>query len=71
MGEPRHLREGLLATLAVIEAEQLADRVTVVRRDGTVLYANDFTPEGSWRRRPAAEQAVRGERARPWTAPET
>ena len=30
--------KGLLATLAVIETEQLADRVTVVRRDGTPLY---------------------------------
>ncbi|MEU0119312.1 zeta toxin family protein [Streptomyces bobili] len=63
--------KGLLATLAVIESEQLADRVTVVRRDGTVLYANEITPEGSWRRPPAAERVVRAERARPWTASET
>lgn len=63
--------KGLLATLAVIEAEQLADRVAVVRRDGTVLYTNELTPEGSWLRGPAAERAVRRERARPWTAPET
>ncbi|WP_031522667.1 zeta toxin family protein [Streptomyces sp. NRRL F-5123] len=63
--------KGMLATLAAIEAEQLADRVTVVRRDGTVVYANESAPGGGWRRRPAAAQAVRGERARPWTAPET
>ncbi|WP_069772225.1 zeta toxin family protein [Streptomyces sp. LUP30] len=63
--------KGLLATLAVIEAEQLADRVTVVRRDGTALYTNDLTPEGTWRCRPAAERVLRAERARPWTAPET
>ncbi|MGX1913548.1 zeta toxin family protein [Streptomyces phaeochromogenes] len=63
--------KGLLATLAVIETEQLADRVTVVRRDGTALYTNELTPEGTWRRRPAAERVVRAERARPWTAPET
>lgn len=61
----------LLATLGVIETEQLADRVTVVRRDGTALYANELTPEGRWRRLPAAERVVRAERARPWTAPET
>ncbi|MFF2518762.1 zeta toxin family protein [Streptomyces sp. NPDC058086] len=60
--------QGLLATLAVIEAEQLADRVTVLRRDGTVLYANELAPDGSWRHRPAADRVVR---ARPWTAPET
>ncbi|MDX3209922.1 zeta toxin family protein [Streptomyces scabiei] len=63
--------KNLLATLAAIETEQLADRVTVVRRDGTALYTNDLTPEGTWRRRPAAERVVRAERARPWTAPET
>lgn len=63
--------KGLLATLAVIETEQLADRVTVVRRDGTVLYTNELTPEGAWRRRPSADRVVRAERARPWTAPET
>ncbi|WP_329374928.1 zeta toxin family protein [Streptomyces sp. NBC_01483] len=63
--------KNLLNTLAVIEAEQLADRVTVVRRDGTLLYANELTPDGDWRHRPAADRAVRVERARPWTAPET
>ncbi|MEU8718236.1 zeta toxin family protein [Streptomyces sp. NPDC048663] len=61
----------LLNTLAVIEAEQLADRVTVVRRDGTLLYTNELTAAGGWRWRPAADRAVRLERARPWTAPET
>ncbi|MFJ3363531.1 zeta toxin family protein [Streptomyces anthocyanicus] len=61
----------MLDTLAVIEAEQLADRVTVVRRDGTVLYSNECTAGGGWRGRCAASQAVLGERSRPWTAPET
>ncbi|MFD3782241.1 zeta toxin family protein [Streptomyces sp. NPDC058612] len=60
----------MLVTLAVIEAEQLADRVTVVRRDGTVLYDNELTG-GGWRRRPAAERAVAYERSRPWSAQET
>lgn len=61
----------LLATPAAIEDEQLADRVTVVRRDGTVLYANELIAEGGWRRRPAAAREVQQERSRPWTAPET
>ncbi|MGA5363918.1 zeta toxin family protein [Streptomyces purpurascens] len=61
----------MLNTLAVIEAEQLADRVTVVRRDGTVLYANELAPDGDWRRRAAAARAMLRERSRPWTAPET
>ncbi|WP_060887528.1 zeta toxin family protein [Streptomyces caniscabiei] len=63
--------KGMLSALTVIETEQLADRVTVVRRDGTVLYANELNPDGGWRRRPAAERVVRVERTRPWTAPET
>ncbi|WP_079172568.1 zeta toxin family protein [Streptomyces misionensis] len=31
----------MLATLAVVEEEELADRITVVSRDGTVLYDNE------------------------------
>ncbi|NJP82512.1 AAA family ATPase, partial [Streptomyces sp. AA8] len=60
----------MLATLAVIEAEQLAERITVVRRDGTVLYDNELVA-GAWRRRPAADRAVIHERLRPWSARET
>ncbi|MEU5161187.1 zeta toxin family protein [Streptomyces sp. NPDC020875] len=60
----------MLETLAVIEAEQLADRVTVVCRDNAVLYDNELTG-GSWRRRPAADRAVACERSRPWSARET
>jgi hypothetical protein len=60
----------MLQTLAAIEAEQLADRITVVRRDGTVLYDNELV-DGAWRRRPPADRAVAYERSRPWTAQET
>ncbi|MBM7167555.1 zeta toxin family protein [Streptomyces sp. G44] len=62
--------EGMLATLAVIEAEQLADRITVVTRESTVLYDNELV-DGVWRRRPAADKAVARGRSRPWTAGET
>lgn len=61
----------LPAFLEVIEAEQLADRVMVVRRDLEVLYDNERTEDGSWRETPGASQALTAERARPWTAPET
>ncbi|GGS09432.1 MULTISPECIES: zeta toxin family protein [Streptomyces] len=60
----------MLPTLAVIEAEQLADRITVVTRDATVLYNNELI-DGAWRRRPAADKAVARGRARAWTAQET
>ncbi|MGW7415812.1 zeta toxin family protein [Streptomyces sp. NPDC054863] len=63
--------ERLLECLAVIEDEGLADRVAVVRRDGAVLYDNELTATGSWRRAPAARQAVSAEWERPWTARET
>jgi len=61
----------LPAFLEVIEAEQLADRVMVVRRDLEMLHDNERTPDGSWRETPGASQALAAERARPWTAPET
>lgn len=61
----------MLRTLAVIEAEHLADRITVVRRDGTVLYSNELV-DGVWRRqRLAADQAVTAEWSRWWSAQET
>ncbi|MGW9436090.1 zeta toxin family protein [Streptomyces sp. NPDC055607] len=62
--------EGLPVTLAAVEAERLADRITVVRRDGTVLYDNELAG-GVWRRRTAADRAVTRERRRPWSATET
>ncbi|CQR59611.1 hypothetical protein [Streptomyces leeuwenhoekii] len=37
------------ATLAVIKAEQLADRITVVTRGGTALYYNE-PAEDEWSR---------------------
>ncbi|MFJ1847045.1 zeta toxin family protein [Streptomyces sp. NPDC088146] len=61
----------MLSTLAVIEAEQLADRITVVRRDGTALYDNELTSGGKWVRAAAAASVVRTERLRPWNAPRT
>ncbi|WP_346177233.1 zeta toxin family protein [Streptomyces cuspidosporus] len=57
-------------TLTVIETERLADRITVVCRDGEVLYDNELV-DGVWRRQPAAGKAVAAGRARPWTARET
>ncbi|WP_309238903.1 zeta toxin family protein [Streptomyces lunaelactis] len=62
---------GLPQCLEVIEAEQIAHRVMVVRRDLTVLYGNELTDGTSWRQAPGAGQAVLAEWARPWTAPET
>ncbi|MCZ0983739.1 zeta toxin family protein [Streptomyces diastatochromogenes] len=61
---------GMLATLTVVEAEQLADRITVVTREGTVLYDNELV-DGTWRRRTGAGKAVARGRALPWSARET
>ncbi|MER8237012.1 zeta toxin family protein [Streptomyces sp. NPDC094049] len=60
----------LPATLAVIEAEHLADRVTVVNRDGAPLYSNELA-DGRWRRAAGAADAVVRARRRPWTAGQT
>ncbi|MEW1551840.1 zeta toxin family protein [Streptomyces tsukubensis] len=61
----------LPAALADIEAGHLADRVTVVRRGGEVLYTNGLTPAGRWSRPPGARAALLTERSRPWTPAET
>ncbi|MFF1511838.1 zeta toxin family protein [Streptomyces sp. NPDC058326] len=60
--------EGMLRTLAVIEAEQLADRVAVVRRGMDSLYDNELTREGIWTRPAAAAKTARTEQLRPWGA---
>ncbi|WP_307842663.1 zeta toxin family protein [Streptomyces sp. RK75] len=63
---------GMLRSLAAIEAELLAERITVVRRDLTVLYSNELAEDGTtWRRPPASDRTAARERARPWSARET
>jgi Ni2+-binding GTPase involved in maturation of urease and hydrogenase len=62
--------ERMLHTLAAVEAEGLADRVLVVRRDAEPLYDNELVV-GAWRRPAEACGVVAAERARPWTAGET
>ncbi|MGW0664885.1 zeta toxin family protein [Streptodolium elevatio] len=62
---------GLLSTLAVVEDERLVDRVTVVRRDHTVLYTNHLSHDGRWTGTAGAAAAVDAEHRRWWTAPET
>ncbi|MFJ5142794.1 zeta toxin family protein [Streptomyces sp. NPDC088707] len=62
---------GILRTLAVIEAEQLADRVAVVRRGMDPLYDNELTREGGWARPVAAAEVARTEQLRPWDAPQS
>ncbi|MGW8730538.1 zeta toxin family protein [Streptomyces sp. NPDC055808] len=63
--------QGLPRSLAVIEAEHLAHRITVVRRDLQVLYDNELTDTSTWRSPVGADRAHAAELARPWTAPET
>ncbi|MGI5532467.1 zeta toxin family protein [Streptomyces syringium] len=63
---------------AVVAAEQqaVADSVMVWGRDGTVLYRNDLTPQGSWARptgavKPTgAVRALLAEQRRPYTSQE-
>lgn len=61
---------GLLATLQVIEDERLMDRITVFRRDMTVLYRNELVA-GAWKVPCAAAHVVSAERVRPWSAQQT
>ena len=61
---------GLLDTLAVLEAERLADLVTVFARDGSVRHRDELR-DGRWRHPPGAVDAVARERSRPWSAAES
>ncbi|MFC1436059.1 zeta toxin family protein [Streptacidiphilus sp. N1-3] len=61
----------LPATVQLLQDQLRVDQVTVVDRGFTVLYSDELTARGVWRRPPGAAAAVRSERSRPWTAPES
>ena len=61
--------ENLPASVRVVEERKLADRILIVRRDGSPIYEN-FLVNGQWKREPRAAQFVARERNRPWTARE-
>lgn len=63
--------EAVAAVLAVVEDERLVDRVTVVRRDLTVLFANHLNTGGAWTGPVGLAAAVGAEHRRPWSAAET
>ncbi|MDX5569973.1 zeta toxin family protein [Streptomyces sp. ID05-04B] len=60
----------LADAVAVAEQEAVADSVMVWGRDGTVLYRNDLTPQGSWVRQTGAVKALLAEQRRPYTSQE-
>jgi Ni2+-binding GTPase involved in maturation of urease and hydrogenase len=62
--------KALPQTLAVIEAEFLADRVLLVRRGMEARYDNEVT-DGAWRRPPGADRVFAAESGRWWSARET
>jgi len=61
--------DGLPITLARIEVEKLADRVSVMRRGGEVIYAN-YLKHGEWVHPPMARRVLDDERQRPLTVAE-
>lgn len=62
--------DGLPVTVARIEAEKLADRLTIYRRGVVSIYENELRA-GAWLRPPQAAAVIQAERARPMTAEET
>lgn len=61
--------DGLPITLARIEAEKLADRISVMRRGGEILYLNQLS-HGEWIHPPMARRVLDDERQRPLTVAE-
>jgi hypothetical protein len=61
--------DGLPITLARIEAEKLADRLTIYRRGAVPIYENELR-DGQWLHEPQAAAIVEAERTRPMTPAE-
>ncbi len=61
--------DGLPITLARIENEKLADRVTIYRRGAVTIYENELR-DGKWQREPQAAAVLETERARSLTPAE-
>ena len=61
--------DGLPITLARIEAEKLADCLTIYRRGAVTIYENELR-DGQWLHEPQAAAIVEAERARPMTPAE-
>ena len=55
---------GLLKTLDKIEQERLADRLTVYKADGTLLYENELE-KGEWKIKPQGKLTLEKERSQP------
>jgi len=62
--------DGLPVTVARIEAEKLADRLTIYRRGVVSIYENELR-DGAWLHPPQAAAVIETERTRPMTAEET
>lgn len=61
--------EGMPSTIERIQREKLADRLTIYRRGGDVVYANQL--QGwKWKSPPLGRQALEQERSRPLTSDE-
>ncbi|MFF1870154.1 hypothetical protein [Kitasatospora herbaricolor] len=58
----------LAATFAVVESEQLADRVTVPPRGAETLCSNQLLPGGTWLRPIGAAAALAAEHTHCWNA---
>ncbi|MFF9526915.1 zeta toxin family protein [Streptomyces achromogenes] len=56
--------------VAAAEDTRVADAVTVLRRDATVVYRNERRPDGSWARPTGAAAALLIEQVRPYTEAE-
>ena len=58
--------EGMPSTIERVEREKLADRLTIYRRGGDVVYSNQLE-DGKWKSPPFGRQALEQERSRPLT----
>ncbi|MDX6282156.1 MAG: hypothetical protein QOH03_3227 [Kribbellaceae bacterium] len=63
--------QDVLRAAELLDRAQLADLAAVLRPNGDLIYGNQRTADGRWRRRPASAEAITAERVRPWTVLES
>ena len=63
--------QAVLRGAEVVDREEIADRVAVLRPDGRLIYGNQRIAGGGWQQPPSTAEAINWERRRPWTVAES
>lgn len=62
---------GLVTAVEAIDATNIADRITIIRRGNEIIYQNNVDENGQWKQPPAASATIESDRDRQWTVSES